>query len=104
MAKANDPNKETDLEHANEAHRDNRTQRNLTEVKVEDASILSRLMLEVDTGKLQMPDARREIGNWYNAFDVGRDAMKIELRARMRRLKQIVDAMSEEVATVTSQQ
>lgn len=59
-----------------------------------DLSIMSYLIREVDCGIRHMPDARHLLGDWFHK----QDAVKIreEAKARMRRLKQITDAINEE--------
>lgn len=106
MAKSNDKLNENDKENAlhdaNNAHREQKLDRNLLPV-LEDLGIMSRLIREVDMGRLSMPDARKQIAGWFKSMGPGDSETKLDIRNRMRRLKQIVDAMNEEVQTQASQ-
>ncbi len=102
MAKKED---DTTLEHANEAHRDNKLA-NLSRQQDEQEGfgVMSRLIREVDLEQKTMPQARKELGAWFQA-NLGRDheALKTEGKARARRLKQIADATFEEFSALSSQ-
>ena len=65
-----------------------------------DLSILSYLTREVDCERMTMPQARRAVGEWFHG--VRRPTNTESLRTRMRRLKQITDAMNEETQTLLS--
>ena len=93
---------EHELEQANQAHKDNRVS-NLIRQDDNDLGIMSRLLREVDMNQKTMPQARKELGEWYNTHP-DQAMVKVEGRNRMRRLKQISDAMYEEFTALSSQQ
>ena len=59
-----------------------------------DLGIMSYLIREVDCGICHMPDARHLLGDWFRKQDIIK--IRDEAKARMRRLKQITDAINEE--------
>ena len=65
-------------------------------------AILSFLVKEVDCERMTMPQARAEIGKWFHVQD--RQKITEPGRVRMRRLKQIADAMAEEFLTLLGSQ
>jgi len=67
-----------------------------------DLGILSYLIREVDCERLTMPEARKAIGKWFH--DQKRASITEPGRVRIRRLKQITDAMNEEFVTLLGSQ
>jgi hypothetical protein len=67
-----------------------------------DLSILSFLLREVDCDRMTMPQARAEIGRWFHGQ--AWPQIKEPGRVRIRRLKQISDAIAEEFSTLLGAQ
>jgi hypothetical protein len=65
-------------------------------------SYMSYLVREVDLKHIEMPQARQKLAAWFNETS-DKQFVKNEGRPRMRRLKQIMDAMFEEFHNITSQ-
>ena len=65
-------------------------------------SILSFLLREVDCDRMSMPQARAEVGKWFHAQ--AWPQIKDPGKVRIRRLKQIADAMAEEFSTLLGAQ
>jgi hypothetical protein len=64
--------------------------------------IFSWLVYDVDCGLLTMPQARHALGEWWHKQD--RSKVTEPGRARMRRLKQITDALYEEFWSLAGSQ
>src|ERR1019366_2943059 len=66
--------------------------------------ILSYVMREIDCERLTMPQGRRMLAEWVQQPHGVPVILPIDVRNRMRRLKQITDAMVEEVSTTLASQ
>jgi hypothetical protein len=90
------------LEHANEVLTDQKTERSLKQ-PVKGLEMIAELALSVDTNLMTMPEARKSLANWFNEQPDRKATVEL-LRPRMRRFKQIADALYEEVATLIGSQ
>jgi hypothetical protein len=61
----------------------------------ESLGIMSYVVREVDLGRLNMPQGRKLLSEWVQR----RKVIPADVRGRLRRLKQITDAIYEEVST-----
>jgi hypothetical protein len=66
--------------------------------------ILSYVLREIDCERLSMPQGRRMLAEWVQQPHGVPVILPIDVRNRMRRLKQITDAMVEEVSTTLASQ
>jgi hypothetical protein len=94
---------EHELEQANQAHKEKRVDDIFKKETEDPLGILSLLIREVDMLQKTMPQARKELGEWFNNHP-DRALLKADGKTRMRRLKQITDAMYEEFTSLASQQ
>ena len=97
--------KEHVKEHANSAHREDRVEGILRAEDQEQEQpvgmgIFSHLMWDVDFGIDTMPQARKKLGAWFNEQEDKETAIK-EGRERVKRLKQIAEALYEEFASLS---
>jgi len=97
--------KEQVVEHGNEVLTEQKLARVLNEdsEKPKGLEIISELANLVDIGTMTMPSARKILGIWFNEQS-DRAAVITEGKARIRRFKQISDALYEEFSALCSSQ
>jgi len=95
--------KEHVMEHANAAHREDRVEDILHNDEPENEpvgmGIFINLAWDVDYSIISMPQARKKLGEWFNEQEDKEKAIA-EGRARIKRFKQIGEALYEEFSSL----